>query len=180
MDLRNQCVLQCFLQGTVHRQHQRGPGYGLPQLRGAAHGPVKPGVDAHPPILPAQQVVVGGFQPALADDGIHGQAPRFGGGPLRGGDRAGQAQRVGQQRTTRPAAHAPGGGPHRAALHKARRVEGGQHISIRAPGHGQLPRRGGRTKGSKLCFHILAACQGLYVFYSLTQVGPRRGRDAQV
>ena len=87
---------------------------------------------------------------------------------------------MGQQRAVRPGAHATGGGPHCAALHKIGLVKRRQNVTADALHHGQLPRRRGSKKGSKLCFHILAACQALYGFYGLAQVGARRRRDAQV
>ena len=168
------------MQRAVYGQHQCGPGAGLPQPDGAAHRAVKADVDKQPSVLPAQQCIVGGLQPALADDGVHGKAALSGGGPLLGSQGAGKAQRVGQQRTVRPAAHALGRRPHGTALDKTGPVQRSQQGAVRVPGNRQLPRRGGRTKGSKLCFHILAACQFLYSLYGLAQVGAGRGRYAQV
>jgi len=172
--------LQFFLQSAVHGQHQRGPGCSLPQGHGAAHSAVKAGVHEHPPVLPAEQIVIGGLQPALPDDSIHRKAAPPGSGPLLCRDRPGEAQRMGQQRAVRPGAHATGGSPHCAALHKIGLVKRRQNVTADALHHGQLPRRRGSKKGSKLCFHILAACQALYGFYGLAQVGARRRRDAQV
>ena len=180
VDLAEQGILQHFLQCAVYGQYQRGPGACLPQPDGAAHRAVKAGVDQQPPVLPAQQCVVGGLQSALADDGVHGKAALSGGGPLLGSQRAGKAQRMGQQRTVRPAAHTPGRRPHGTALDKTGPVQRSQQGAVRIPGYRQFPRRGGRTKGSKLCFHILAACQFLYGLYGLAQVGAGRGRYAQV
>ena len=108
-----------------------------------------------------------GQQPALPDDSIHRKAAPPGSGPLLCRDRPGEAQRMGQQRAVRPGAHATGGSPHCSALHKIGLVKRRQNVTADALHHGQLPRRRGSKKGSKLCFHILAACQALYGFYGL-------------
>ena len=172
--------LQGLLQVGVQRQHQRTAGYRGGCLHGFPRYTVQTDVDLQLAVPPAQQGVVGGFQTVLAYCRVHRQPLGPGSGPLFGGDRPRKAQRVGQNCAIRPAAYAPRGQPHRAALHQPGAVVSGGPDAVQPLGNRQLPGRNGRTKGGKLCFHILAACQRRYCVYRLPQVRARRGGNPQV
>ena len=60
----------------------------------------------HAAVSAMQKLLIGGFQPALADLGVHGNAAACQLLPLFGGDGPHRAQRMGQQGAVRPAAHA--------------------------------------------------------------------------
>ena len=166
-DLVPQGGLQGALQVGVQGQHQGGTGGGGAFLYSGAHGTVQPGVDQQLAVLPPQQVIVSGFQSALADDAVHSQPFFLGGGPLLGGNGPGKTQGMGQQGTLRPGALPACSQADRAVLHQPGLVNDRHAFIVQRFRYQQFPRRNGRTKGGKLCFHILAAYDGLHRLYGL-------------
>ena len=163
------------MQRGVHRQNQIGARLCGRQNAPPGHGAAAVHTYDAAPILPAQKRVVGLFQPALPDALIHGKPLRLGALPLLGGDGTGKPQRVGQKRPMLPHPHAPRRQAHGAALHQPGAVQRRHGVGIGVLQNGQFARRCGTTKGGKLCFHILAACQGAELFYGLGERCPARG-----
>ena len=154
-------LLQCAAQGALQISIQVKV-QGVPGLRGSLHSfdprmaaPIHRHFQASRSA--AQSILPGGFQPPLADGFIHGKALGLFLCPLLGTHGPHAAQQLRSEGAIHRRAGTAGSQPHRPALGQTGSQQAlalclGQIFSQR-----QFPRRNGRTKGGKLCFHILAA-----------------------
>ena len=152
-----QCAAQGALQVSIQIEMQ-----GVPGLRGTLYGfgaAATAAVHRHfqASRSAAQSILPGGFQPPLADGFIHGKALGLFLCPLLGAHGPHAAQQLRSEGAIHRRAGTAGSQPHRPALGQTGSQQAlalclGQIFSQR-----QFPRRNGRTKGGKLCFHILAA-----------------------